>query len=234
MREKGMTMVTEARFIEILREFLEDDRDRLTGLFEAGARLRRQDGWAWYVFVQSYGTNGGVRAWDAFLAQGGADLISWDALFAGAPDDADAAAARLEALSHRFLSPRRASRTRPALLATFRRFHTVGGPGVVARTWMGHNRTETVLGWLKTFPMIGDKYARNMCMDVSHPLILDLIALDHRIHALCDLVEGAPPYAPYRLREGWLRGIAGTLGVDCWHLDRLLFGRYEEIKAAIS
>jgi len=227
-------MVTEARFIEILRGVLEEDRDRLTGLFEAGERLRRQDGWAWRVFVWSYATNGGVRAWNAFAAEGGADLVSWDALFADAPGDAAAAEARLEALSHRFLSPRRASRTRPALLATFRRFHAVGGPDVVARTWMGHTRTETVLGWLKTFEMIGDKYARNMCMDVAHPLILDHIALDHRIHEICDRVEGAPAKAPYRLREGWLRGIAGSLGVDCWHLDRLLFGRYEEISAALG
>lgn len=227
-------MVSEAAFIEILRDILDGDRDRLTAQFEAGAQLRRQAGWAWYVFVQSYGTNGGVRSWDAFLAEGGADLISWDPLFAGTPGDADAAAARLDALSHRFLAPRRASRTRPALLATLRRFHAVGGPDVVARTWMGHKRTETVLGWLKTFPMIGDKYARNMCMDVSHPLILDHIALDHRIHALCDLVEGAPARIPYRSREGWLRGIAGGLGINGWYLDRLLFGRYEEIRAAIG
>lgn len=227
-------MVTEARFIEILRGHLNRDRDRLMARFEAGTRLREQDGWAWYVFVQSYATNGGVRTWEAFLADGGAEQIRWDALFGDRPDDIDAASARLEALSHRFLTPRWAARTRPALLTTFRRFRAVGGPDRMARNWNGHNQRDSLLDWLKTFQMIGDKYARNMCIDVSHPLILNHIALDHRIHALCDLVEGAPPRIPYRRREGWLRGVAGALGINGWYLDRLLFGRYEEIKALIT
>jgi len=207
-------MVSEAAFIEILRDILDGDRARLTAQFEAGARLRERDGWAWDVFVQSYATNGGVRVWEGFLKEGGARLVRWDALLGEAPAEVDAAAARLEALSHRF--------------------HAVGGPDRMARTWNGHTQPETLLRWLKTFPMIGDKYARNMCMDVSHPLILDHIALDHRIHALCDLVEGAPARIPYQRREGWLRGIAGALGINGWYLDRLLFGRYEEIKAAIG
>lgn len=146
----------------------------------------------------------------------------------------DAAAARLEALSRRFLAPRRAGRTRPALLATLRRFHAVGGPDVVARTWSGHRQPATLLGWLKTFPMIGDKYARNMCMDVSHPLILDHIALDHRVNELCDRVEGAPRSVPYKGREAWLRGVATALGVSCWHLDRLLFGRFDDLKTVLA
>jgi hypothetical protein len=208
------------RFTEILRGHLNQDQDRLTALFEAGTRLREQDGWAWYVFVQSYATNGGVRTWDAFLDDGGAELIRWDALFGDLPDDVDAAAARLEALSRRFLAPRR--------------FHAVGGPDVVARTWNGHRQPATLLGWLKTFPMIGDKYARNMCMDVSHPLILDHIALDHRVNELCDRVEGAPRSVPYKGREAWLRGVATELGVSCWHLDRLLFGRFDDLKTVLA
>lgn len=227
-------MVTEAAFIEILRDILNGDRDRLIAQFEAGTGLRERAGWAWDVFVQSYATNGGVRVWNGFLAEGGAELVRWDALFGDNPADVEAAAARLEALSHRFLTPRWADRTRPALLITFRRFHAVGGPERMARTWNGHNQPDSLLRWLKTFPMIGDKYARNMCMDVSLPLMLDHIALDHRIHALCDLVEGAPRRIPYRRREGWLRGIAGALGINGWYIDRLLFGRYEEIKAAIT
>ena len=234
MREKGKTMVTEAAFIEILRDILNGDRDRLTAQFEAGARLRARDGWAWDVFVQSYATNGGVRTWEAFLKEGGAELVRWDALLGEDEADVEAAAARLEALSHRFLTPRWAARTRPALLSTFRRFHAVGGPDRMARNWNGHNQPDSLLRWLKTFPMIGDKYARNMCMDVSHPLILDHIALDHRIHTICDVVEGAPPRIPYGRGEGGRRGVANQLGINGWYLDRLLFGRYEEIKAAIA
>jgi hypothetical protein len=227
-------MVTEARFVEILRGFLEGDRERLDRLFEEGEQLRFQPGWAWYVFVQSFATNGGVRRWSAFIDAGNAHLISWDALFKGDPDNVEAAAARLEALSHRFLAPPRAGRTRPALLTALRRFHEAGGPDAMAQTWMGHNRTGDLLNWLRTFPMIGQKYARNMCMDVSHPLILDHIALDHRIHTLCDLVEGAPPRTPYRLREEWLREVAAAPGINCWRLDRLMFGQYDEIRAALS
>lgn len=226
-------MVTRARFIEILREFLEKDRDRLEKKFEEGARLREREGWAWDVFVQSFATNGGVKRWDAFVAEGGAERVRWDALFADAPGDVAAAASRLQALSVTFLAPRWAARTGPALIAAFHRFHKEGGPDAVARTWMGHNETGAMLRWLKSFRMIGDKYARNMAMDVSHPLVLDHIALDHRIHALCDLVEGAPPRTPYRLREGWLREIAAELGINGWLLDRLLFSRYKEIRAAI-
>jgi hypothetical protein len=227
-------MVTEARFVEILRGFLEGYRERLDGLFEEGEQLRRRDGWAWYVFVQSFATNGGVKRWSAFIDAGNAHLISWDALFEGDPDNVEAAAARLEELSHRFLAPPRAGRTRPALLTALRRFHEAGGPDAMAETWEGHDRTGDLLNWLRTFPMIGQKYSRNMCMDVSHPLILDHIALDHRIHTLCDLVEGAPPRTPYRLREEWLRGVAAELGINCWRLDRLMFGQYDEIKAALS
>jgi len=227
-------MIIKKRFVEVLRGILDGDQDRLDAQFISATRLRAQEGWTWYVLAQSYATNGGVKTWDAFAAQGGGDLIQWDALFGDCPNDVEAAATRLEALSHRFLAPRRAGRTRPALLATFRRFHAVGGPEVIARTWMGHNRTETLLGWLKTFPMIGDKYSRNMCMDVAHPLVLNHVALDHRLNALCDRVEGAPPATPYGPREAWLLGLAAELGVNGWHLDRLLFGRYDEIGAALG
>ena len=92
MREKGKTMVTEAAFIEILRDILNGDRDRLTAQFEAGARLRARDGWAWDVFVQSYATNGGVRTWEAFLKEGGAELVRWDALLGEDEADVEAAA----------------------------------------------------------------------------------------------------------------------------------------------
>jgi hypothetical protein len=228
-------MVTRAKFVEILAAFLDQDRQWLEDELQKCQRLRHErDDWAWYVFVQSYATNGGVHTWDSFLDQGGADLIHWSALFEGQPNDIDSAAGRLEAMSHQFINPRRASKTRPALLSTFRRFHMVGGPDRIARTWMDMRTSETLLGWLRTFAMIGESYSRNMCMDIAHPLVMSHFPLDYRVNTICDRIYEAPPSTPYAPREAWLRTLAVELGVSCWHLDRLLFNRHDELEAALN
>lgn len=81
--------------------------------------------------------------------------------------------------------------------------------------------------------MIGEKYSRNMCMDVAHPLVLNHIALDHRINTICDRVVGAPSSKNYNMQEQWLHELAIELGVNCWFLDRLLFSKYDELKIII-
>lgn len=225
--------LTRVRFLEILRQYLRSDIVLLNEQFRSCEMLREDPDWAWFVFVQSYATNGGVGRWEAFLRTEGRRRVRWDALFEGAPDDVYAAAGRLNALSQEFLAPRRAGRTRPALMATFQRFCEFGGPGVVAQTWNAHDEERSLLRWLRTFPMIGEKYSRNMCMDVAHPLVLDHIALDHRINALCNRVIGAPSSGSYDMRERWLYEVAVDLGINGWYLDRLLFLRYDKLKNAI-
>lgn len=204
-------------------------------MLETANALRETNGWPWYVLVQSYATNGGVARWNTFLEQAnGAERIRWECLFADDPDDIDAAEDRLCALSEEFAARRWLSRTRPALLTSLRRVHALGGPDAMALVWNTLPEAQALLCWLKTFPMIGDKYARNMCMDVAHPLIRDHVALDHRLNRICDRVAGAPPSRSYAQREAWLRCLARDLDTDCWHLDRLLFRRYRDLKADLG
>jgi len=84
--------------------------------------------------------------------------------------------------------------------------------------------------FLKTFTGIGDKYARNMMMDVYHEEFRDSIAIDSRIKGLSKAWGLVRAYDEH---ERFYLGVARAAGLNGWELDRLLYNFHDEFVARV-
>ena len=81
------------------------------------------------------------------------------------------------------------------------------------------------------FDGIGDKYARNIWMDVYHPDFYDAIAVDERIKKITAAMGYA--FTRYDDHERFYQELAGEAGLQPCELDRLLYHFNEPILAAL-
>lgn len=225
-------------FVSLLESLLEYYWADLDLQFHRSCELRNNPEWTWYVFVQSYATNGGVKKWETFIERGRFVQISWQRIANEYTNDPEQTILYLNEISAEFLSNRRMHDTQPALIDTFQRFFETGGPLNIARQWEDFTQPAELFSYLKSFRQIGDKYARNMCMDVAYPLALNNFALDSRLISILKEIEEAQEIRGYRNKENWLitathdiiRRNPQYVGLCCWHIDRLLFQKEKAIK----
>lgn len=230
-------MITREFFIEILGHFSSENWIDLHRQFTEAPEKREQSDWTWYLFVQSYATNGGVKRWDGFVQSGRSEEIRWGRIEQESGGRLDVSLEYLNALSPQFLDPWRRFGTQPALLSTLTRFWNAGGPANIALEWESKRDKADLLNYLKSYHYIGNKYSRNMCMDVADPLVLDSFAFDHRLNNILNHVSGFAEQRTYLRKERWLKEILTEIqnrnhnlrNMRCWHLDRLLFQQYDLI-----
>ena len=77
------------------------------------------------------------------------------------------------------------------------------------------------MSFFMQFKGIGQKYGRNIWMDLCDIDFRDSIAIDSRITKICDLLGISTGI--YSQAESELLAIARTAGLDGWSFDRLLF-----------
>jgi len=88
------------------------------------------------------------------------------------------------------------------------------------------------IAFLKQFKGVGDKYGRDILMDVYHPDFRDSIALDTRVRSVtAALGLSFPTYAE---EEGSTWGSPGALGVDGWTVDRVIYNFRPEVLAGLA
>ena len=75
--------------------------------------------------------------------------------------------------------------------------------------------------FLKEFELIGDKYSRNLMMDVYHDEFRDYIAIDSRIKNIS--TQWNISTKNYKECEEFYRSVAKKAKIDCWTLDRLMY-----------
>jgi len=85
--------------------------------------------------------------------------------------------------------------------------------------------------FLKRFVGIGDKYARDMMMDIYHPDFRDSIAVDTRIKNITERL--GIRFDTYEEYEEFYLGVAEEAGLNGWELDRLLYNFEDDILAQL-
>ncbi|MEO6118920.1 MAG: hypothetical protein ABIP37_07595 [Methylotenera sp.] len=80
---------------------------------------------------------------------------------------------------------------------------------------------ENKIAFLKKFPGIGPKYARNIMMDVYHEDFRNSIAIDVRINAITELL--GLKFPDYEKHEQFYLEVAEEAGLNGWEVDRLLY-----------
>ena len=116
--------------------------------------------------------------------------------------------------------------------AQLKRIESLGGLDAAQQAFESQEGKEAKMDFLRKFKGIGDKYARNIGMDIFHPDFQDTIALDARINSISD--ELGVEFGSYEEHEQFYVDVAERLGMTAWELDRLLYRYTDDVTAHIA
>ena len=85
---------------------------------------------------------------------------------------------------------------------------------------------------MKRFHGIGDKYARNVWMDLYDPHFHDAVAYDERLKKIAAAL--GERFQSYAATEAYFAGLATDSGRTSWEVDRLLYHFNREALDAIG
>jgi hypothetical protein len=107
-----------------------------------------------------------------------------------------------------------------------------GGVEKVSEIALSLKGADAKIRFLKTFQGIGDKYARNIWMDVFHKDFRDSMAIDLRINQITQAL--GYKFKTYEEHERFYQEIAREAGLLTWEVDRLLYNYKDFFLAGIA
>jgi hypothetical protein len=108
----------------------------------------------------------------------------------------------------------------------------LGGPTLAWQQAIALPERAEKIQFLLRFKGIGDKYARNIWMDVYDDAFRDAIAVDERIKSVTRAL--GREFRTYADHEAFYQEVAADAGLEPWELDRLLYQFKAHFLAAIS
>lgn len=211
--------MTKENFVQILSQLWQEHQEDLFLILHEAERKRLSLSWFWDVYLMSMCTMGGSANYSRKREHYG-NSLNWENVVNLVQQD------RL-ILFNALPNPRWRIKVQQALENTFQRIKAAGGPINIQLQYDAYQTDKEIIKFLCTFEQIGNKYARNIPMDIGDQRITNFIALDDRINRVIDNVDGAPPKEKYRQRETFVV----ALGVDAeipnaWFTDRLIYNYY--------
>jgi len=199
----------------IKRELLESQKANY-------ADLQRPD-FVWHYLLQSFSTMGGVSGWKGLIGnKANYGRMTFEAL-CDVPDTRRLAHATTICEDAKV---RYAKQKGKYIVGCYERIIEIGGPQAAKDLLLGQPGRDAKVSFLKSFPGIGDKYARNIMMDVYHDDFRDSIAVDLRIQAISTQWELV--FDSYTEHEAFYLEVARDADLNGWELDRLMF-RYHTV-----
>jgi hypothetical protein len=200
-------------------------RSTLDNLKAEYAQLKRPD-FFWHYLLQSFATMGRAAGWHGLIGnKGNYNKLRFELLTSLSPtarrnqveETCRAAKIRMPSVKARYI------------LNCFEHVQRLGGPEAAKAKLLAQPGREAKIAFLKSFSGIGDKYARNIMMDVYHPDFRESIAIDTRIKALSQAL--GLNFDSYAAHEEFYLSVAREAGLTGWELDRLIFNFQSEFLA---
>jgi hypothetical protein len=119
------------------------------------------------------------------------------------------------------------------MAAGFARMEALGGPAAADAARRALADREEKEAFLRQFPGIGPKYARNIHMDIYDEHFVDSIAVDVRIQGISS-AAGVSFARPYPEHEQFYQNVAKAAGLTGWELDRLLYHHGEDVRKLLG
>ncbi|MBI3878589.1 MAG: hypothetical protein HY301_00795 [Verrucomicrobia bacterium] len=189
-------------------------------------QLQRPD-FLWHYLLQSFATMGRASGWHGLIGnKSNYNKLRFDVLVELRPA---ARQSQVEATC-RAAKIRMPSIKAGYILRCFEQVQKLGGVEAARATLLAQTGREGKITFLKSFRGIGDKYARNIMMDVYHPDFRQSIAVDARIKALSEKLGLS--FASYAAHEAFYLEVAAEAELNGWELDRLIFNFQDEFLAA--
>jgi hypothetical protein len=217
------------RLLGALRHLTPDMKETLRKRKEEGLEQRDRSDFIWHSLLQSFATMGNARGWDGLVGnKSNYNLITFEAL------SGLNSVERLERLDKVL----RASKVRmPGKKAAWLGLNhemivEIGGPQEARRQALAQNGREGKVAFMQRFHGIGDKYARNIWMDVYHPDFRNAIAVDERIKRITEALGYS--FKSYAEHERFYQEIAREANLEGWEVDRLLYNHQGEFLAIIG
>lgn len=220
-----------SKFIKVITRLYIAEQDKLCKLKEQGKALRARPDWLWHELLVSFATWGNSRGWQGLVGnQENYRQITYESLDSLTEQERQ----------DRLVKVCRAAKIRmPDMKAVylnvnFIKIRAKGGVVALGQKIMAEQSESAILKQLKMFKGIGDKYSRNIMMDLADPRFTHHIAIDHRINKILDRmgVQGS-----YEEKETYLLKLISeinTEGLDGWSLDRLMYWYLDEILEALQ
>ena len=220
-------MVSKRFFMKVIQQYWDHHRIELKKKYKQAQQVKKNPYWFWDQFLESMCTLGGVKNWgdkkEQYLHK-----LDWIYL-SGLPSS------KRKKIFQDLPNPRWRKRVSLYLESTFEQTQAMGGPIYIARIYDRLKTPKDKINFLKGFKGIGDKYARNIPMDIADSTFVSHIALDHRINELAKLISDYPSRAQYEKREQYFINLIKPLQIpNAWYLDRLLFSYYQDIKRTLA
>jgi hypothetical protein len=211
-----------ARLVQALRHLTPDMRAKLA---EEKSKVQELDKpeFIWHFLLQSFSTMGNSRGYQGLiLNQANYRMVTFDVL------SKMSRAERLDRLQRIFSA---AALRMPVQKArrqadNYDLIVSWGGIEATKKMALAQRGRDAKISFMRRFHGIGEKYARNIWMDVYHPDFYDSIAVDERIKKITDAM--GYHFSSYRDHEGFYLDIAKEAGLQGWELDRLLYNFNEE------
>ena len=181
----------------------------------------------WHILIQSFGTMGRAKAWANLSKPENYDRLKYDSLAVLSDSQRLSFAERV----FRDAKVRMPSKKAKYIVGCFERVSELGGPEPAKNELLRQSGRDAKIRFLKTFPGIGDKYARNILMDVYHSDFRDCIAIDARIKGISKKL--GLEFGTYLEHEQFYLAVARDAGLNGWELDRLIFNFTHEFSSRI-
>ncbi len=180
--------------------------------------LRRKD-FIWHYLLQSFATMGGSKGWIGLIGT----TENYDELRYERLQEIKTKSGRLSHVQRICINARVRFPNRKAdyICGCFSLIENSGGYQKVKKELLDLKDRDSMIEYLKKFPGISKKYARNLMMDVYHPCFRNSIAVDIRIQSILDSLGLSTKN--YKAQEDFLLGVAQLAGLNGWELDRLLY-----------
>jgi thermostable 8-oxoguanine DNA glycosylase len=205
------------KIASIARRLAQEKQLTLNKLKAEYHKLSRPD-FLWHYLLQSFSTMGRASGWEGLIGnKNNYNKLRYENLAELPPNDR----ARVVEQTCKDAKIRMPSVKADYILKCFEQIKAFGGPETAKKMLFSQVGREGKIRFLKKFSGIGDKYARNIMMDVYHEDFRDSIALDVRIKSISDAY--GLTFTSYTQHEEFYLSVAREAGINGWELDRLIF-----------
>lgn len=192
-------------------------RQCLQKLKADGEEFRKRPDLLWYLLLQSAATHGSSRGWDGLCGDPETlDSVSYSIL---ASLDAETRESHILTALHK-AKVRMQTIKAPQLASNVVRIAAMGGVEQATKLMLSLLSREEKLRFMRQFEGIGEKYGRNVWMDIYDPAFRDAVAVDKRLKKVAR--ELGFRGSSYGQVETFYCSIARDAGFEPWELDRLL------------
>ncbi len=198
--------------------------DKLRELKADAQRHMDEPDFVWLALLRSFSTWGNSRGYEGLFGPPyNYKRITFEALLGRSPKD------RLCRLSETLTASkvRMAEKKARFLAENFDTIDAMGGLAEAERKLDNQKTREDMMAFMRQFRGIGEKYARDVFMDVYHPKFRQSIAFDTRLQSIAEKLGLS--LRPYPEGEEFYLSVAKKAGLSGWELDRLLYKFEDEV-----